>query len=414
MPGRILIWYFCLTMFLFFSPFVADAADNLLSNSDFEDWDGSGPIGWQKSAASGFSVEPSFASGTVKTGSLSALLKLTTGNYRYIYQTASVSGSTAYRFSGSIKNIFGTSSALLRLAWYCLGCTSQLPGTDDSSVVDQAIANFTDLSVEVVSPTNAAQVKARVVITPASGSTDNRIIVDNLSLTTVSNSTQNTLTTSPTINWNTGSAYDLGEIFSLHLKLENFDPSQGYYLKFRAGTDENALNKGQTKSGSAFYADNESWSKFPQVTTDASGKWEGQISGRVGEDKTVGQYTIRIRVRRQDTDTFSDSDPKTVSFASPPIAGTGAVTTSVVAPLAKTTVATSSPKLATDSAEILGTQSGFPGSSGSGQPNSVEKKLPVSTPQNNPWVQISLIVGFLLSAGAAGLFVVRKIQSRGI
>lgn len=318
MANRILIWFFCLTTFLFFFPLVANASDNLLSNSDFEDWDSSGPVNWQKSASTGFSAEASSSLGTVKTGSLSALLKLTTSNYRYIYQSAPVSGSTVYRFSGSIKSIFGTASALLRLAWYCSGCTRQL-STDDSSSIDQSTSDFTDLSVEVTSPANAARVKARVVITPTSGSTDTRVLVDNLFLGVVSNSNQNTTTANPIINWNVGSAYDLGETFSIALKLENFDSNKDYYLKFRAGTDESTLNKGQTQNGGAFYADNESWNKFPQITTDGSGKWEGQIFARIGKDKPAGQYTVKIRVRKKDSETFYDSEAKNISLSSPPV-----------------------------------------------------------------------------------------------
>lgn len=123
---------------------------------------------------------------------------------------------------------------------------------------------------------------------------------------------------SPTILINLGSNFFLGEEFGIGMKLANFDPNQGYFLKFRAGTDENTLNKGQTKNGSAFFADNEIWSKFPLITTDNSGRWEGQIPGRIGEDKNPGQYFIRVRVRKKDSDTFYDSEGKNISLSSPP------------------------------------------------------------------------------------------------
>lgn len=145
---------------------------------------------------------------------------------------------------------------------------------------------------------------------------------------------------SPNITVNIGNNFILGREFNIGIKLENFDSNQDYYLKFRAGTDENSLAKGQTKNGSAFYADNESWSKFPQIKTDGSGKWDRQISARIGEDKPVGQYTIRIRVRKKDADTFYDSGTKNISLSSPPVATEDITQVSSVTSQTKTVAAT--------------------------------------------------------------------------
>ena len=123
---------------------------------------------------------------------------------------------------------------------------------------------------------------------------------------------------SPNITLSIGNSFVLGADFTSSVKLENFDPNQSYYLKMRAGTDENTLNKAQTKNGSAYLSDTESWNKFPQISTDGSGKWEGQLTGRIGEDKSPGSYKIRLRVRRSDNDTFYDSEIKAITLSSPP------------------------------------------------------------------------------------------------
>lgn len=144
----------------------------------------------------------------------------------------------------------------------------------------------------------------------------------------------------------------LGEEFPIKLTLKNFDSNQDYYLKFRAGVDENSLTKAQTKNGSAFYGDSESWSKFPEVATDGSGKFEGQIMGRINEDKPSGQYYVRIRVHKKDGDTFYDSATKTVQLAIPPVV----VTNSPVA--TKTATADGTINTSTDEIDlILGTAS---------------------------------------------------------
>ncbi|MEK7565948.1 MAG: hypothetical protein AAB506_02805 [Patescibacteria group bacterium] len=296
-------------------------ADDILSNLDFEDWDSSGPASWQKSAASNFSVTMSSDSGQTKSGTRSALLNVNTSTYRYIYVTGNVSPSTPYRFSGFLRGVSGSFNAVLRLAWYAEGSTSQL-STDDSNSLSGTSDNFSEVAVEVTSPATAKTVKARVVLTPASGSTANSLLVDNLSFSQVAASSQNSQDSqvvapapTPKIDWALeDKIYVAKEFKTTKLELSNFDINTEYLLKLRAGTEEGKLTKLQTKNGSAFLSDGETWSKFPLIKTDENAKWAGEIKGFLGEDKPDGKYKIQLRIRKKDTDTYLVSDMKEITF----------------------------------------------------------------------------------------------------
>ncbi len=125
------------------------------------------------------------------------------------------------------------------------------------------------------------------------------------------------VTPAPTfkIEWSLEDKVYVGRDFkTTKLELSNFDGNTEYYLKLRAGTEEGKLTKIQTKNGSAYLSDGESWSKFPLIKTDENSKWTGEIKGLLSEGKSEGKYKILVRIRKKDTESFYESDTKEIDF----------------------------------------------------------------------------------------------------
>lgn len=121
--------------------------------------------------------------------------------------------------------------------------------------------------------------------------------------------------TKETINWSpSNKASNLGEIFSLSVKLENFGANTSYYLKIRAGLTADKLTKGKTKNGEKFLSDTDSWVSFPKIRTDESGGWRGNLEGRIESSEPVGSYFLRVRVRDEGGEAIVDSPEKSLEF----------------------------------------------------------------------------------------------------
>lgn len=145
----------------------------------------------------------------------------------------------------------------------------------------------------------------------------------------------------------------LGTAFRLSLSLKSFGANKDHYLKARGGPDEDHLTKMQTKSGNSFLSDNESWAGFPKITTDSSGNWSGEVWGLFSEDRDEGTYRVRVRVKKQETDSFYDSEIESVKLTKP----ASITATTVVA--TRSAIATRAGQAA-PAALVLGTQSATP------------------------------------------------------
>lgn len=126
-----------------------------------------------------------------------------------------------------------------------------------------------------------------------------------------------TVVLSPNVEISLNSSGFLGESFKVSINLKNFDKETEYYLKLRGGVDESHLTKVQTKNGGSYFSDNENWGKFPVIKTDGNGNWTGEIYGLIGEDKDAGTYKIKLRIRKKETETFSESELKEIKFTAP-------------------------------------------------------------------------------------------------
>lgn len=195
-------------------------------------------------------------------------------------------------------------------------------------------------------------------------------------------------TVTPMIDWTTVENANLGDTFKIKAKLVNFDPNQEYFFKIRGGTDESTLNKIQTQNGISYLSDTENWEKFPIVKTSDTGSWEGEQSGRVSEDKDIGNYFLRVRLRKKNSDTTIDSTSKQIKLIRKP------VVVPVIISVASASATIESFLKQNDS--VLGTQSSA-------------KKENEST--FNPLITIAFVVPGLI---LAGLSIFSFFKSKGI
>ena len=141
-----------------------------------------------------------------------------------------------------------------------------------------------------------------------------KVVLPTASVVTVSSEST---PVSPNLTIEVSNSANLGEMFKINVNLKNFSKDTEYYLKLRGGPDESHITKMQTKNGGSYFSDNEGWENFPVIKTDSSGNWSGDIWGLLVEDKNEGNYKIKIRARKKETDTFSESGFKDLKFSKP-------------------------------------------------------------------------------------------------
>lgn len=144
----------------------------------------------------------------------------------------------------------------------------------------------------------------------------------------------------------------LGDYFKVTSNFKNFAKETEYYLKLRGGPDDDHLTKLQTKNGDSYLSDNESWESFPNIKTDSNGNWSGEIIGLLDEDKTEGVYKIKIRARKKEADTFSESNIKEITFTKPVVVAVPVATKSSVVATEAAKIASSEPEILAESIEL--------------------------------------------------------------
>ena len=122
-----------------------------------------------------------------------------------------------------------------------------------------------------------------------------------------------------------------------------------YYTKVRIGQTLGDLNKGQTNnplnnSPQDWLSDTDTWSTFPQITSDGSGSWNGSVIGRPGNTTVVGTNLVVLRIRKTDGSTNYDSGTFSfnVNLASSPAPSPSSSPTPASTPIQTPTVTPSS------------------------------------------------------------------------
>ena len=105
----VLIFFFAAFCFLF-SPNNIFASDNLLSNPDFESWEGEIPTNWIKKP----STLNTSSSDDPHAGAKGVLFENSSNSTKYLCQIVSVTPLTSYHLSGWTKTISGSGNSYLR------------------------------------------------------------------------------------------------------------------------------------------------------------------------------------------------------------------------------------------------------------------------------------------------------------
>ncbi len=91
-------------------------------------------------------------------------------------------------------------------------------------------------------------------------------------------------------------------------------PSTSYYIKSRGGAALNNLIKVSTYNSvtKTWLTDTSSWTKFPTITTDGQGLWQGKLTVKFTNTASNGVSYVLIRLRKTDTQTNLDSPAKEI------------------------------------------------------------------------------------------------------
>ena len=93
---------------------------------------------------------------------------------------------------------------------------------------------------------------------------------------------------------------ELGLGFDVPVMIESGSPNGVYYLKFEASIDGGQWYEGKTLSadGASYLAWNSSWSKYPQLQTNATGLGSVMVKAMLKSDSVAGHFMSRIKVSR--------------------------------------------------------------------------------------------------------------------
>ena len=103
----------------------------------------------------------------------------------------------------------------------------------------------------------------------------------------------------------------VNEPFAINLKLDHLATGSSYFVKSRL--DGHGLTQNDV-----WLAETDAWAKFPQITTDANGHWEGIITSKLSSSQAAGEFPLQIRIRKLDDDENIDSGEKIIRFSGIP------------------------------------------------------------------------------------------------
>lgn len=127
----------------------------------------------------------------------------------------------------------------------------------------------------------------------------------------------------------------MGEEFLVNASF-SATPNKEYFLKIRIGSSSAFLTQGLTNnpansSPDDWLSDRDTWTKFPKVSTDQAGSWQGSLKSKTASSLTNrGDYRISLRIKALDSTTTYNSltYPLKVLENSSPTSVTGALASS--------------------------------------------------------------------------------------
>lgn len=119
------------------------------------------------------------------------------------------------------------------------------------------------------------------------------------------------------------SSVTIGQEFTVSITANNLTNGTSYYLKGRIGIgsdlDKAETNNSSNSSPDNWLTDNDSWNKFPLISMgDNSSTWSGILKLRTRSTATVGQNSLKVRIKKTTTDTTYDSEAYNINLLAAP------------------------------------------------------------------------------------------------
>lgn len=308
-------WTILAALFVIFitNPPITFAADNLLVNPDFEDFDGDVPKSWTKNYST---LQTSAATDAAHSGAKAVQFQSSSNSTKYLFQVVAVAKDSSYQFSGWTKTLSGSGNQYLRVTQCSdLNCSSEIKSDDSGHELTTVWKNLT---VSFYTESSAIAVKAKISLDPGSTASVTALW-DDLNLVKVAPAvspiptpTENPISSSPEIGLSFPGNLSVNSAFNLAVTTKNL-PAAAYLLKIRLGLDGNHLTSGRTYN-SGWLSDNDSWTKFPQMTPDSSGNWSGNLTAMLPSGESSGDYKIQVRLKKADKDIYYTSEIKNLYF----------------------------------------------------------------------------------------------------
>ncbi len=103
----------------------------------------------------------------------------------------------------------------------------------------------------------------------------------------------------------------IGEAFEVSAKVENMEANTKYFMKLLAAANEKFYDaRTLGADGASWLAWNATWNDFPDMETDGDGNAEKEITAKVEEDCTAGEFEFKVRLREDGGNKNIDSEIK--------------------------------------------------------------------------------------------------------
>ena len=132
------------------------------------------------------------------------------------------------------------------------------------------------------------------------------------------NQQENQQQVQPSVTFSAPSNVSAGQEFAVTANLSSFEGGT-YYVKVLVGKDGKFIY-GNTKGTAGWLTQNASWADFPTISG------SGTVQAKVDDDAAVGDYSIKVRVHKDDTN--YDSEEKNITVSSAPVVAADPVGTS--------------------------------------------------------------------------------------
>lgn len=310
--GKMFLPILCLLFFLLSPGNVYSASDDLLQNSQFNNFDGTNFPPWLKNVSTL----------TLEATSSAAVLKSSSTSTKYIYQIVPATASASYRLTSRANQIMGSSAAYLRITQCstatCASTKEEIKSTDSvhsDNPTDQ------ELSLDITTATNAMALKIKLNLDPKDSSPSalswsqpllELLAADSATSSSLISSSGATDAGTLTLSFTLPATVSAGSEFTVPLSLFHAKANTTYLLKGLGGvatssSDWRSIYTKDPITGD-FLAWNGSWSKMPTLLTDSEGVATSSLTVKFNPETTIlGTNNFLVRIREEGSENNIDS-----------------------------------------------------------------------------------------------------------